>query len=235
MKLKGARIVITGGQRVGQYVAAQLQQAGAEVVMSYRASEAEVAPGTTGHQLDVTSEQSVRAFWSAVGQADGLVNMVSVFTEDQASVTYEHFSDTFMVNAFGNMLLSNLFATAAREADAVNRPIVSFIDWAVDHPYSKYGIYLAAKAALRHYLMALQTSCAGAVRVVNIHPGMILEPPDFPADEKAEIVRHTPAQDIGSPEQAAELVQTALKLDYLVDNIYLDGGQHWRHRLVGRE
>ena len=235
MSLKGARIVITGGERVGQYVAAQLQEAGAEVVMSYRASKDELAPDTTGHQLDVTSEQSVRAFWSAVGEADGLVNMVSVFTEDDAPATYEHFSDTFMVNAFGNMLVSNLFATAAREAGAANRPIVSFIDWAVDHPYSKYATYLAAKAALRHYLMALQTSFAGVVRVVNIHPGMILEPPDFPTDEKAEIIRHTPAQGIGAPEQAATLVRTALELDYLVDNIRLDGGQHWRHRLVDRE
>ena len=85
--------------------------------------------------------------------------------------------------------------------------------------------------ALRHYLMALQTTFAGTIRVVNILPGMILEPPAFPAAEKREIVKNTPTQSIGDPQQAAKLVRLALELNFLVGNIPLNGGQHWRHRL----
>jgi hypothetical protein len=43
---------------------------------------------------------------------------------------------------------------------------------------------------------------------------------------------NTPTHAIGTPEQAAKLVRTALELDYLADNINLAGGQQWRHRLA---
>jgi NAD(P)-dependent dehydrogenase (short-subunit alcohol dehydrogenase family) len=129
------------------------------------------------------------------------------------------------------MLVSRLFAEDMKRQDKKNMPIVSFIDWAVDHPYRNYDVYLASKAALRHYLMALQSSFAGYVRVVNIQPGMILEPPNFLAAQKESIMKNTPTQGIGTPQQAAQLVHTALELDFLADTINLAGGQQWRHRL----
>ncbi len=234
MKLEKATILITGGARVGQFVAEELVGAGATLSMTYLKSEAEAHPKATPYQADLTNEESIRAFWkkrTAGGPIDGLVNMVSLFTKDSGELSFEQMHKTFAVNAFGNMLVSRLFAEAARERGVTGAPIVSFIDWAVDHPYSQYSVYLAAKAALRHYLMALQTSFAGTIRVVNIHPGMILEPPDFPAEEKQTIIDNTPTHTIGTPEQAAKLVRAALELDYLADNINLAGGQQWRHRL----
>jgi hypothetical protein len=79
--------------------------------------------------------------------------------------------------------------------------------------------------------MALQTSFAGWVRIVNIHPGMILEPEGFPAKEKKAIIANTPLKIIGDPEQVAILVRTALELDYWADNVVFAGGQQWRHRV----
>ena len=219
---------------MGQAVAEELLGAGARLSMTYFASESEVHPQAHGFQADLTKEESIHAFWkqlTANSPVDGLVNMVSLFTPDEDTLSFAAIEKTFAVNAFGNMLVSRLFAEAARERGATNLPVISFIDWAVDHPYSTDSVYLAAKAALRHYLMALQTSFAGTIRVVNIHPGMILEPPDFPADEKQTITDNTPTKAIGTPKQAAKLVRTALELDYLVDNIRLAGGQQWRHRL----
>lgn len=235
MDLNTKTILITGGARVGKKVAAELQYAGANVAMTYLASEDEIAPGTKGYRLDVTDEQSVRAILPAVqkdlGGVDGLVNMVSMFSTDSEAVGYAEMQKTFAINAFGNMLLSRLFAEEARKGERKLSPIVSFIDWAIDHPYADYDIYMASKAALRHYLMALQTTFAGVVRVVNIHPGMILEPPGFLPEVKQSIMNNTPTKNIGSPEQAAALVRQVLELDFLADNIYLAGGQQWRHRL----
>lgn len=235
MELQGKTILITGGARVGQVVAKVLQDAGVKIAMTYLASEDEVAPGAKGYQYDVTNEESVTALLPLVekdfGSVDGLVNMVSIFALDGEEITFESMQKTFAINAFGNMLLSRLFAQKAKEDKQKGVPIVSFIDWAIDHPYSGYDTYMAAKAALRHYLMALQTTFAGTIRVVNIHPGMILEPTGFRPDVKQSIIENTPTQNIGTPEQAAQLVKTALELDFLADNIYLSGGQQWRHRI----
>ncbi len=235
MELQDKTILITGGARVGKVVAGILQKAGAKVAMTYLAGEDEIAPGTKGYRMDVTDEASVRATLPAVqkdfGNVDGLVNMVSLFSTDSEAIGYAEMQKMFAVNAFGNMLLSRLFAEEAKKDGKAVSPIVSFIDWAIDHPYADYDIYMASKAALRHYLMALQTTFAGVVRVVNIHPGMILEPPNFRPDVKQSIMSNTPTKNIGSPEQAAALVKQALELDFLADNIYLAGGQQWRHRL----
>ncbi len=235
MDIADKHILITGGRRVGQHVAKALQNRGAKVSMSYLDQPNEVAANTNGFQLNVNDEPNIRKFFKTVtnegGPIHGLVNMVSVFSADKEKLTYDDMIKTFLVNAFGNMLMSRLFAEAAQKRAEKAAPIVSFIDWAVDHPYSKYTVYLSAKAALRHYLMALQVSFAGTIRIVNIQPGMLLEPSDFPENEKMEIIRHTPVRDIGSAKQAADLVVAALELDYLADNINLAGGQQWRHRL----
>lgn len=246
MELKGKTILITGGRRVGQVVADELGGAGAQIVMTYRKSREEIADAVDhlgkihgiraeAFEVDMTDEGSIRVLVKTVvrefGRIDGLVNMASVFEPDPKEISASDLLRLFSVNAIGGMLLSRWVAEEAKRAKNKNMPIVSFIDWAVDHPYGNYDLYLASKAALRHYLMALQTTFAGTVRVVNIHPGMILEPPKFPTKEKRDILDNTPVHQIGDPQQAARLVRTALENDFLADNIYLDGGQHWRHRL----
>jgi pteridine reductase len=235
MQLAKKNILITGGARVGQFVAQELHGAKANVLMTYFKDEAEVAPDTAPYQLDITQEKSIQDLTaklaSDVGELHALITMASVFAPDPAHIALQDIEKTFAVNAFGSMLLSRWFAEQAKERGAKGAPIISFIDWAVDHPYRNYEIYLAAKAALRHYLMGLQSTFAGFIRVVNIHPGMILEPPNFPARQKESIIANTPVQDIGTPEQAAQLVRTALELDFLADNVHLAGGQQWRHRL----
>lgn len=245
MDLHGKTILITGGRRVGQVVADELGGTGANIVMTYRKSREEIGQAVDhlaqmhrirvgAYELDLTDEGSITVLLRTVtkdfGSIDGLVNMASVFEPDPSDIAVSHVLRAFSIS-IGSILLSRGFAEEARRRSAKNAPIVSFIDWAVDHPYANHDLYLAGKAALRHYLMALQTSFAGIVRVVNIHPGMLLEPEGFPAAEKTEIVANTPTHSTGDPQQAARLVRVALENDFLADNIYLDGGQHWRHRL----
>lgn len=235
MDLKDKTILITGGARVGQQVVEELKKDGAKIVMTYWQDETEVHPQAKGYQLDITSEEQIKSVFGKIekeqGQVDGLVNMASVFWPDEAEVTFANIHKQFLINTYGNMLLSRLFALSAKKRQAEAAPIVSFIDWAVDHPYKNYDVYIASKAALRHYLMALQTSFAGFIRVVNIHPGLILEPEGFPTAEREKIVANTPTKLIGTPQQAAKLVRIAFELDFLADNIRLAGGQQWRHRL----
>lgn len=235
MDLKDKTILITGGARVGQFVAQELLDAGAKLAMSYLKNPDEAHKEARGYQANLTREEDVPALLEQVkndfGHIDGLINMVSTFVPDSDHLSFAEFQKQFTVNAYGSMLLSRLFAEMAKAGGQRNVPIISFIDWAVDHPYEGYDVYLAAKAALRHYLMALQTSFAGIIRIVNIHPGMILEPEGFPTKERQQIASQTPTQEIGTPQQAARLVRASLELDFLVDNIRLAGGQQWRHRL----
>lgn len=246
MDLAGKTVLITGAQRVGQHVARALAEAGASLMLTYLKDPQEVAdvvddvatlPGqhAISYPLDLSNEPSVIALTEAIakerGYIDALVNMASIFAPDHTPLRWNDIQHVFSVNAFGTMLLSRWFAEAAAARGAKSAPIVSFIDWAVDHPYKDHDVYLASKASLRHYLMALQTSFAGAVRVINVHPGMILEPAGFPAAEKKEIIDHTPVHAIGDPTQAAKLVRVALELDFWADNVTLAGGQQWRHRL----
>lgn len=252
MELKNKVVVITGGARVGQFVADELLGAGAKLAMTYLKDQGEVHEQAKGYPCDVTQEGSIRALLPAIekdlGSVDGLVNMVSIFKPDPvkdvkaqsptshgagSEITFEFIQQQFAINAFGNMLVSRLFAEQARKQEKKLAPIVSFIDWAVDHPYGNYDVYFAAKAALRHYLMALQTTFARRIRVVNIHPGMILEPEGFPTHNKESIIANTPTGTIGDPKQAARLVRLALELDFWIDNVRLAGGQQWRHRLKG--
>ncbi len=227
-------------------IADELGGAGANIVLTYRRSREEIAEvvdhlakihgvRTGAYEVDLTNEGSIRVLVKTVTRdfkgIDALVNMASVFEPDPQEVSASEVLRIFSVNAIGGMLLSRWFAEEAKRRKVKNAPIVSFIDWAVDHPYAGHDLYLASKAALRHYLMGLQTTFAGTVRVVNIHPGMILEPQGFPRAEKREIMANTPTKGIGDPQQAARLVRAALENDFLAANIYLDGGQHWRHRL----
>lgn len=231
MELQKKTILITGGARVGQVVATELLAAGATLVMTYLQDPNEAHPKTKAYPVNLTDEAAVNKLMQEVGAVDGLVSMASIFKPDSNDVNLAHLQQIFSINTFGNMLVARRFAENAKARGLKNAPIVSFIDWAVDHPYQGYDTYMASKAALRHYLMALQSSFHGVVRVVNIHPGMILEPAGFPAEEKAEIIKNTPTGEIGTPQQAAKLVRSALELDFLADNIYLAGGQQWRHRL----
>ncbi len=246
MDLHRKTILVTGGRRVGQVVAEELASAGADIVMTYRKSRDEIAQEIDhlkakhrkmragAYPVDLAVPHMVEQLVSAVtkdfSRVDALVNMASVFLPDPSEVTADTLRECAAITE-GSMLLSRRFAEAAKRRRVKVAPIVSFIDWAVDHPYGGHDLYLAEKARLRHYLMALQISFAGTIRVVNIHPGMILEPPDFPAAEKRKIVANTPTKTIGDPQQAARLVRVALENDFMVGNVHLDGGQHWRHRL----
>lgn len=245
VELRGKTILLTGGRRVGQVVAEELARAGANMALTYRQSQDEITAAVqqlagahnvraAAYKLDLTNEGSIRAcLKSATADfrgLDGLVNMAAVFDPDPKEIGVSHVLQAFSVS-IGSILLSRWFVEEAKRRRAHNVPIVSFIDWAVDHPYANYDLYLASKAALRHYLMALQTTFAGTVRVVNIHPGMILEPPGFPSQERQEILANTPTKSVGDPAQAAKLVRLALESDFLADNVFLDGGQHWRQRL----
>lgn len=245
MDLIGKTILITGGRRVGLAIAEELAIAGADIVMTWYTHEEEIAEQlkrltktydiraakyhvNVSNGLDI--EQLLPQVQRVFGAVDALINMASVYQRDPDSLCMEVIEEYFRV-AFGGMLLSHHFAARMRDQNRTDAPIITFGDWATRHPYRNYGLYLAAKEALQTYMKTLQVDFAGTIRIVNILPGMLQVAPAVSGAETHEIIKHTPTQNAGDPQQAARLTRAALECDFLVGDIYLDGGQHIRHRL----
>jgi NAD(P)-dependent dehydrogenase (short-subunit alcohol dehydrogenase family) len=246
MDLQGKVVLITGGRRVGRAVAQELAKAGAHIAMTYHTGYVEIVTMVTqiqfeypvqaaAYKVDLGDETGVRNLLGQVKEdfhsLDGLVNMASVYEKDPPELTFAAIDRLFRINATSGMVLSRLFAETKRNEGTRGAPIVTFGDWACEHPYQDYGLYLAAKAALQCYMKTLQVDFADIVRVVNILPGLLLAPDDLPTSELESIVANTPTHNHGTPEQAAQLVRTALELDFWADDVHLAGGQQWRHRL----
>lgn len=243
MDLKGKTILIVGPGRVGHAVAHDLAAAGANLLITFNRSQGTVVRlvdevkgkyGVRAYEafLDVMSESAIRRMLDlAHVEIDGVVLMASVYSREPSRTHLPDIIHCFHANAFGHMTIARILAEALKREGKADFPIVTFGDWAIDHPYAGYGLYLAAKSALCTYMRALQVEFAGTIRVVNIHPGMLAPPADLPEKEKQEIIANTPVKQAGDPQQAARLVRTALECDFLATDIYLDGGQHWRHRL----
>lgn len=246
MDLKSKTVLITGGRRVGLAIAEELAIAGANIVMTWYTHEEEITEQlkrlkktydirickyhvNMSNGLDV--EQLLPQVQRVFGAVDVLVNIASVYRPDPDSLRMEVVEEYFRINAFGGMLLSYYFAAQMRDQNRTGAPIITFGDWATRHPYRDYGLYLAAKEALQTYMKTLQINFAGTIRIVNILPGMLQAAPGISAAETHEIIKHTPTQNTGDPQQAARLTRAALECDFLVGDIYLDGGQHIRHRL----
>src|SRR3989344_4666588 len=103
MDLPDKVILLTGGQRVGQFVAHELAAAGATMVMTYLKDPSEVAPvvakisqrspgRAVSYQLDLADEDSIRSLMENLTkdfpQIDALINMASIFVPDPAELTY---------------------------------------------------------------------------------------------------------------------------------------------------
>lgn len=215
--LEGKAALVTGAaKRIGRSLALALARQGADVVITYRASEAEAqatvdAIGeygvrTASVQCDVSDPTSVRAAVDRtigeLGRLDLLVNNAGIFeTLPLESISPEHWDAMLNTNTRGPFLMAQ-----AAHAELKRRAgrIVNIGSLGGMHPWATHGHYCVSKAALHMLTQTMAKAWAPEISVNCVAPGMIVNGEVDAAYE--HFIEKTPMRRNGTPEDIAEAV-----------------------------
>jgi 3-oxoacyl-[acyl-carrier protein] reductase/pteridine reductase len=215
--LSGKGVVVTGAaRRIGRTLALVLAEAGADVVITYRGSQADAeetiaalkALGSNALAVpcDVREEQSVeRAVATAVshlGGLDILVNNAGAFeTAVLEEISVAQWDAMFETNTRGPFLLAR---TAYPHLKAARGRIVNIGSLGGLHPWATHGHYCTSKAALHMLSQTMAKAWAPEIAVNCVAPGMIVWGDVNPAYE--HFVAKTPMGRNGRAEDVAAAV-----------------------------
>ncbi len=240
MTLDGKVALVTGSaKRVGRTIALTLAKRGAHVAIHYnhsrREAESVVAEikrlrrKAIAVQAELTDDaqvaQMVRSVTQTLGRIDLLVNNAAVFFKTPFdTLTADDWDRTIGPNLKGPFLCALHAGRAMRRSGG---KIVNIADWAGIRPYRDYLPYCIAKAGIIALTKALAKELAPKVQVNCVAPGPVLWPDDFPKDERQQIIRRTPLQRAGSPDDIAETVAFLVEgSDFITGaTIVVDGGR----------
>jgi 3-oxoacyl-[acyl-carrier protein] reductase/pteridine reductase len=216
--LGGKSAMVTGGaRRVGRGIALALARAGADVVLTYRSSQAEAAETAReieslgrralAVECDVRSEASVRSAVAAAvgrfGRLDLVVNNAAVFESAPLdSLTLEQWDAVFETNARGPFLVAR---EALAHLRAVEGRIVNIGSLGGMKAWAGHAHYCASKAALHMLTQAMAKAFAPEVSVNCVAPGWI-ELDDKHSGQSAHFAAKTPMQRNGSVDDMAQAV-----------------------------
>jgi 3-oxoacyl-[acyl-carrier protein] reductase/pteridine reductase len=216
--LGGKSAMVTGGaRRVGRGIALALARAGADVVLTYRSSQAEAVETAReieslgrralAVECDVRSEASVRAAVAAAvgrfGRLDLVVNNAAVFESAPLdSLTLDQWDAVFETNARGPFLVAREALTALRSAHG---RIVNIGSLGGMKAWAGHAHYCASKAALHMLTKAMAKAFAPKVSVNCVAPGWIeLDGSDI--GQVKYFAAKTPMRRNGSVEDVAQAV-----------------------------
>lgn len=238
MKLKGQRVLVTGGAvRIGRAVVKALAAAGCRVAVHYRTSrrqaEALVA-GLARQGVDAVAVASnldteaqcvalVEEAAARLGGLDILVNNAAVFHKVALrEVTLAGLTAEFHTNLFVPFLLTRAFARRAKRGVVINlldRRIVG-----VDPECIPYAL---TKKALAELTRGAAVALAPGIRVNGIAPGAVLPPPGKgQAYLKDKAGPRLTARRV-SPGDIADAVVFLASAETVTGAVlFVDGGQH---------
>jgi 3-oxoacyl-[acyl-carrier protein] reductase/pteridine reductase len=215
--LAGKRALVTGGaKRIGRALALTLAEAGADVAITFRGSEAEALATVSdleaygGKALavrcDLREEASVHAAVSAVakglGSIDVLVNNAGAFeTVPLEKISVAEWDAMFEVNTRGPFLVAR---AAYAHLKAAHGRIVNIGSLGGIHPWATHAHYCTSKAALHMLSHTMAKAWAPEISVNCVAPGMIVMGELNPAYEQFAL--KTPMQRNGRAEDVAAAV-----------------------------
>jgi pteridine reductase len=234
--------LVTGGaRRVGAAIARRLHAAGANVVLHYRDSEADVAKleselnavrakSAARVKAELLAPIAPRALVSAAlesfGRLDLLVNNASsFFPVAVGAIEASHWEELVGSNLKAPLFISQ---EAAPHLGKHQGAIVNIVDIHAERPLKGYPLYSIAKAGLAALTRSLAVELAPAVRVNGVAPGAIAWPEDgqFADAERGRIVATTPLGRVGSPEDIAQAVHFLACAPFVTGQILaVDGGR----------
>jgi len=215
--LAGKTALVTGGaRRIGREIALTLARAGANVAITYRASEIEARQtvlaiealdvGAAAIPLDVRSEASVEWAVAAVHERFGalnlLVNSAAVFESiPLGEITVERWDRVFETNTRGPFLMARAALPLLKAAQG---RIVNLGSLGGTHAWANHAHYCASKAALEMLTKTMARAFAPEVSVNCVAPGWIQMSAE---DEGAShFAAKTPMRRNGSAEDVAAAV-----------------------------
>lgn len=233
-KISGQRIVIIGGSSgLGYAVAKAALEEGASVFIGSsqpsRSEEAQrtLGAGCAGAVVDVTDEDSIKAFFEKVGPFDHLVYTAGDWGDRVAreisEVEVEHLNQRMSVRFVGALLAIKHGSAKLREGGSV-----VLTDGIVAHmPRKGMPLNTAMAGAIEHLVYGLAVDMA-PVRVNAVCPGAIATAVwgENAAEQFRSFTDPLPISRMGAPEEVAEAYLYLMKGGYTTGQILrVDGGR----------
>jgi 3-oxoacyl-[acyl-carrier protein] reductase/pteridine reductase len=212
--LTGKTVLVTGAaKRIGRSIALALAERGADVVITYLASQTEAEQtvrALAAHDVDALAvrcdlrnpediEQTVSTVINDFGRIDLLVNNAGIFaSEALEEISVDQWDAMFTTNTRAPFLMAK---AAYPHLRAVKGRILNIGSLGGLHPWATHAHYCTSKAALHMLSQTMAKAWAPEISVNCIAPGMIVQ---GEVDEAYEhLARKTPMQRNGTADDVA--------------------------------
>jgi NAD(P)-dependent dehydrogenase (short-subunit alcohol dehydrogenase family) len=212
--LKGKTVLVTGAaKRIGRAIALALAERGANVAITYLASQQEAEKTVRAlatHDVDALAvrcdlndpesiQQTMVAVIEEFGQLDLLVNNAGIFaSEALENISVEQWDGMFSTNTRAPFLMAKAAYPHLRKAKG---RILNIGSLGGLHPWATHGHYCTSKAALHMLSKTMAKAWAPEISVNCIAPGMIVQGEVEEAYE--HFARKTPMQRNGTAHDVA--------------------------------
>uniref|UniRef100_A0A486XI81 Dihydromonapterin reductase n=1 Tax=Rheinheimera sp. BAL341 TaxID=1708203 RepID=A0A486XI81_9GAMM len=236
-------IIITGAaQRLGLDCALTLQQAGYQVIATYRSEKPGLTQltdaGVKCVQLDVTDYHALSRFIDRMkqqlGSLRGLIHNASDWKKDlpvqdststglqQDAAVYDAMQ---AVHAKAPYLLNRAFAPLLQAHNSTS-DIIHLTDFVASVGSSKHMAYAASKAALENLTYSFARALAPKVKVNAIAPALLMFNEHDDEDYRQKALQKSLLQCEPGAAELSKTVLYLLKSDYLTGKVLaLDGGR----------
>jgi NAD(P)-dependent dehydrogenase (short-subunit alcohol dehydrogenase family) len=212
--LTGKTALVTGAaKRIGRTIALALAESGANVAITYLASQPE-AEQTLRSLADFgveafavrcdlrdpeSIEQTVAAVVEEFGQLDLLVNNAGIFESAALeTITVDQWDAMFATNTRAAFLMAK---AAHPHLRAARGRIINIGSLGGQHPWATHAHYCTSKAALHMLSQTMAKAWAPEISVNCIAPGMIVQ--GEVAEAYEDFARKTPMQRNGTAQDVA--------------------------------